>query len=258
MLEGRVILRADGVPDIRRNQHRLLGHEVAGVRTKGKHLLIDLDNSWTVHVWLGMPGRVTVTAGTTTRVVDDRRGGAQVDRGAIRLELHTEAGVVEVWSAPQVDFERRRVVDRALASLGPDVADPSFDWEAFSKAVAATDPARPVGDVLVDQRILAGIGNEYRNEILFLERHHPSRPVGELDENERLDLARRGIRLMNANVTNRVRVTTGDARRPTWVYGRSGKSCRKCGTAIESAHLGTPPRITFWCPTCQTAGSPDR
>lgn len=112
--------------------------------------------------------------------------------------------------------------------------------------------------MLVDQRILAAFGNEYRNEILFLERHHPSRPVGVLDENERLDLARRAVRLMNANVTNGVRVTTRDARRPTWVNGRSGKPYRKCGTAIESSHLGTPPRITFWCPMCQVAGSPGR
>ena len=115
------------------------------------------------------------------------------------------------------------------------------------------DPGRPIGEALLDQRNLAGIGNIYKTETLFLRRVSPWRPVGQVDElAELVELARQ---LLEANKERIGQVTTADTRpgRQNWIYGRAGRPCRRCGTAIRQASQGPDlaERITYWCPRCQ-------
>jgi len=115
------------------------------------------------------------------------------------------------------------------------------------------DPARPVGEALLDQRNLAGIGNIYQSETLFLRGVSPWRPVGAVENlPDVVDLARR---LLESNKNRVGQVTTGDTARgrETWVHGRNRRPCRHCGTPIRTAGLGTAPqqRVTYWCPRCQ-------
>jgi endonuclease VIII len=257
VLEGHTIVAVTGVSDIRRHADRVVGYQVSGIRTIGKHLLIDLASGWTIHVWLGMPGRVTVAGESHRSHAGERPPGAarRSQSGAIRLHLETSQGTVTVSAAPTVEIERRRVIDAALASLGPDVLAEPFDWRRYTERAALVDPERPVADVILDQRVLSGIGNEYKSEILFLDRVHPLTPWGQLDAEEVEGLARRAIALMQPNATRSRRVTTGTGTpgRNLWVYNRAGSPCRRCRSPIQSAEMGTPRRRTYWCPTCQAS-----
>ena len=258
VLEGHGVVAVAGVPEIRRHADRVVGHLVSEVRTLGKHLLIDLSSGWTIHVWLGMPGRVIVSRGSSRSFVGERQPGLSQDPGATRLRLETGQGTVTVISAPTVEIERRRVIDAALASLGPDVLADPFDWDGFADRAAKVHPARPVADVITDQRVLSGIGNEYKSEILFLERLHPLTSWGDLSQAEIESLARRAIVLMAPNATRPRRITTGAATPggERWVYNREAGACRRCRSPIQSAELGTPRRRTYWCATCQTPRAP--
>ena len=119
-------------------------------------------------------------------------------------------------------------------------------------------PEAAVSDLLLDQRIVAGIGNEYKCEVLFLERIHPLTPVSRLGNPD--SLVGRARRLMRPNATAQApRTTTGDhlRARATFVFERTGKPCRRCRTAIVQGWVGAPhPRITYWCPTCQPEPAP--
>lgn len=255
ILVGRTVDAVEGAAEVRAQAGRLIGHEITGVRTNGKHLLVDFDNDWSIHVWLGMPGRVAVAESGGHRFTEgrDRRERSLTDEGAVRLRITTAAGQALVYGAPVVEVERRRVIDASLERLGPDVLADGFDWELFDARASQVDPARAVVDVLLDQRVMAGVGNEYKNEILFLERIHPLRRFEGVADPRRL--ADRAITLMTPNARRGTRITTGDPGRgrESWVYGRGGKPCRRCRTAIEVAHLGDPhARITYWCPRCQS------
>ncbi|MDX1447953.1 MAG: Fpg/Nei family DNA glycosylase [Acidimicrobiia bacterium] len=251
VLEGQTVTRAGGVPQVRRHAGRVVGATAVGVRTVGKHLLIDLSTAWTIHVWLGMPGRVRVSAGRRSTALGESRRRERHDQGAIRLLLETDAGRVEVWSAPTVEIERTRVIEDRLDRLGPDILVHPFDWSRFESLVVKADAGRRIGDILLDQRLVSGIGNVYRNEVLFCEGVHPLTPLAALPSDRLADIVRRAIRLMRANTRGGPRVTTGNAGQPAWVYDRAGLPCRRCGQAIQAAHVGSPPRITYWCPGCQ-------
>jgi len=139
-----------------------------------------------------------------------------------------------------------------VGHLGPDLLGADWDPAEAQRRLSA-DPARPVGEALLDQRNLAGIGNVYKAELLFLRGIDPWRPVGDAgDLGPLVQLARQ---LLDANKERFSQVTTGNPARgqETWVYGRSGRPCRRCHTAIKSDR-GTiaTDRITFWCPSCQT------
>jgi endonuclease-8 len=156
-------------------------------------------------------------------------------------------GVVEVLpTAKEADV---------VGHLGPDLLGPDWDAEEAVRRLM-TGPQRPAGEAFLDQRNLAGVGNVYQCELLFLRGIHPWRPVGEIrDLPATVDLARR---LLDANKDRMGHITTGLQMRGQehWVYGRAGRHCRRCGTVIlrdEGTGQGgeTEGRITFWCPACQ-------
>ncbi|MDP9240971.1 MAG: DNA glycosylase, partial [Actinomycetota bacterium] len=134
----------------------------------------------------------------------------------------------------------------------PDLLDPAADLaEAVRRLLDRPD--RAVGPALLDQRNLAGIGNLYKSEVLFLSGVSPWTPVGEVAGPDQLvGLARR---LLRANKDRWEQITTGETApgRQHWVFERAGRPCRRCGTPIRSAEQGDPPyqRFSYWCPRCQ-------
>ena len=238
VLAGRVLGRCDiRVPAFATVD--LSGERVNEVVSRGKHLLTRVGNH-TIHTHLKMEGSWQIY-----------RPGARWRRPAWQARIILansewetvgfELGIVEVLP--------RDAEDTAVGHLGPDPLGPNWDAAlALERLLAAPDA--PVGAALLDQSVMAGLGNVYRNELCFLRGVLPTRPVGEVPQPEKLvDLAHR---LINANKDRAARTTTGNLRGVTsWVYGRDGKPCLRCGTTILRGSVGDPPRDSFWCPHCQ-------
>ncbi len=240
-LAGRVLVRSDfRVPRFATTD--LTGRSVTEALSRGKHLLIRVDGDITVHTHLRMDGswRIGPASGYPPRDHRVRLVLANAQWQAVGRLL----GIVEVM--------RTSKESDAVGYLGPDLLGP--DWDAAEAVHRLTaDPARAIGEAILDQRNLAGIGNIYKNETLFLRRISPWRPVSQVDElPELVDLARQ---LLEANKERAGQVTTGDSRpgRQNWIYHRAGRPCRRCGTIIRQANQGPDlaERITYWCPRCQ-------
>ena len=242
-LSGRVLTRSDfRVP--RFATADLTGRPVIETVSRGKHLLTRVDGDITVHTHLKMEGtwRVSPSRGYLPR---DHR---------IRLLLANAEWQAAGFQLGIVELVRTSREGQSVGHLGPDLLGPDWDaGEAVRRLTAR--PERPIGEALLDQRNLAGIGTIYRAETLFLRGVHPWRPVGEIPDLTGLtEMARR---LLDANKARAETITTGNAARGAqlWVYGRSGQRCRRCGTIISRGSLGPEPeeRIAFWCPRCQPA-----
>jgi endonuclease VIII len=241
-LAGRVLTRSDfRVP--RYATTNLTGRVVTEAVSRGKHLLIRTGDGITVHTHLRMDGSWRVRP-ARERVANSHRIRlilANAEWQAVGYQL----GVVEVLPTASEHT--------VVGYLGPDLLGPDWDPAEAERRLRG-DPARPVGEALLDQRNLAGIGNVYKAELLFLRGIDPWRPVGEVaDVAALVGLAQR---LLEANKERFGMITTGVARRgeQTWVYGRAGRPCRRCGTPVKSADQGRNPeeRITYWCPRCQS------
>jgi len=241
-LAGRVLTRSDfRVP--RYATVNLTGQTVTEAVARGKHLLIRTDRGLTVHTHLKMEGawRIQPAAG---------RPPAQSYK--LRLVLANTEWIAAGYQLGITEVLRTAREDQVIGHLGPDLLGP--DWDAAEAVARLTkDLRRPVGEALLDQRNLAGLGTIYMAETLFLRGVDPSRPVGSVDDLGAL--VEVGHQLLDANKTRAGHVTTGDASpgRETWVYGRAGRPCRRCGTVIRRGEAGPPgqERIRFWCPNCQ-------
>jgi endonuclease-8 len=221
----------------------LAGERVDEVVSRGKHLLIRVGDA-TIHSHLKMEGTWEVYAPQ-----QHWRHPAFQARVVLRTEEATAVG----FQLGLLEVIPRNREEEAVGHLGPDLLGPDWDAEEAVRRLAA-HPETPVAVALLDQRNLAGIGNEYANELCFLRGMLPTRPVSGADLPATVSLARR---LLTANRDRVVRVTTGDTRRgrTTWVYGRRGEPCRRCGTPIHRSELGRvegEERVTYFCPNCQT------
>lgn len=225
----------------------LEGRTVEGLRTRGKHLLIDLDDGTLLRVHLGMKG-------TWHRYGVDE--GYRGSLGSVSVLLQTDEHVVVCLLAPTVERMdlRAEASHPVLSRLGPDLLQPVDLDEVVARARAR---GGPLGEVLLDQTVACGLGNVYKCELAFLFGLDPFADVGDVDPGVLGDLYRRGAALLAANV-GRLRDTTGlgPGRPSTWVYGRAGRPCLRCGGRIARRTTGRDlPRITDWCPRCQrTAG----
>jgi endonuclease-8 len=226
---------------------RIVGSEIVSATAHGKHLLIDFTNGWTLRTHLQMTGQWHIYApGERWRKTP----------GKARAVIETAATVAVCFAAPTVQLAPRRFVARRLANLGPDLMQ-QFDVAETASRVLAMGGSGSICDTILDQSIVAGIGNVYKSEVLFLEGIHPDTPTEQLEPETIAALLVRAGRLLEAN-RGRNRTTTG-SRRPgnqTWVYGRGGRECRRCATTIKSAVRGPLERATYWCPRCQPAGDP--
>jgi endonuclease VIII len=240
-LSGRVLLRSDfRVP--RYATTDLTGRTVTETVSCGKHLLTRVDGDITVHTHLKMDGSWRIGPATSSPGRDYR----------IRLILANREWQAVGMLLGIVEVIRTSREHAAIGHLGPDLLSSEFDADEAVRRLGA-DPARTIGEALLDQRNLAGIGTIYRAETLFLRGVSPWRPTGEVSDLHGLvELARR---LLDANKDRGGTVTTGDRARGAqlWVYGRAGLPCRRCGTQIRRAELGPAleERIAVWCPRCQ-------
>jgi endonuclease VIII len=247
-LAGRRLTRAElRVPSLATAD--LTGRRVDDVVARGKHLLVRIEGGWTLHVHLRMDGAWRIFA-------PGRRwqGGPSHQ---IRAVLANTDAVAVGYRLPVLELLRTADEGAAVGHLGPDLLGPDWDpAEAVRRLLS--DPARPVGEALLDQRNLAGIGNVYKSELCFLRGITPWTPVGDAARPERMvELARR---LLEANKSRHGHITTGDTRRGRghWVYGRGHEPCLRCGTAVRRAPQGASPeeRVTYWCPSCQKGPAP--
>ncbi len=214
----------------------LTGRVVDEVLSRGKHLFIRVADA-SIHSHLKMDGAWLV-GGQIRRVPAHK----------IRILLETDES-----RAAGVDLGVLEILQRdhdldAVAHLGPDLL--GADWEPrVAAANLVADSDRPLADALLDQRVMAGVGNVYANELCFVFGQRPTAPVSAVKDPLRVVQRARDMLWLNRSRVNRT--TTGDTRpgRDLWVYGRAGQPCRRCGTAIESD--GSGDRVIFWCPNCQ-------
>lgn len=239
----------------------LAGQVVIASLSRGKHLLLRTDAGLTLHTHLRMQGSWTVVGAgrrLPARVADRARVLLHLDDGRTAVAL--DMPVVEVLAT-------RREAD-AVGHLGPDLLGADFD-PAAAAARLVREPGRPVVAAVLDQRNLAGAGNLWTVEALFLRGLFPWTPVGAVAVAPLVDLLHR---LLWSGLRTGAMVTTGDPRpgRTHWVYGRARRPCRRCGTpvAFRAALGGADPtrpsrtlgsaeaagdRETWWCPNCQPA-----
>lgn len=233
--------------DLRVPQHataELRGQTVKEVVSRGKHLLTRTSEDVTLHTHLGMDGSWRILhAGRTVPGPGDHR---------VRVVLGNAEWVAIGSLLRVVELLPTGREDTAVGHLGPDLLGSDWDpEEAVRRLTEAPDEA--IGDALLDQRNLAGIGNLYKAELLFLRGVHPWTPVSDVKDLDRMvKLARQ---LLWTNREHPEQSTTGDLRRgrSQWVYGRGGEPCRRCATLVARGEQGPAgrQRVTFWCPTCQ-------
>jgi endonuclease VIII len=222
---------------------RIVGATIDAVEAQGKNLLISFDNGLRLRTHLRMHG-------SWHRYRPGERWRRPPNRA--RLVIEVPGAVAVCFDAPVVElFEARAAaIHPTLARLGPDLLDPAFgEDDAAEIRRRLRDPVRadlPISAALLDQRVLAGIGNIWRNETLFAERVDPLARVGDLDDATLDRLVATARRLLRASVAD------GAGRPRMAVYRRVGRPCPRCGTTIRSAPLATAiPRTTYWCPRCQ-------
>ncbi|MEU7819755.1 DNA-formamidopyrimidine glycosylase family protein [Catellatospora sp. NPDC049133] len=223
----------------------LAGYRVADSLSRGKHLLLRVvspeHRELTLHSHLRMEGAWRVYA----------PGERWTGRPAflIRVVLRTAKSVAVGYHLHDLKLVPTAREAELVGHLGPDLLGPDWDPEEAVRRLSA-DPARPVGEALLDQRNLAGIGNLYRCELLFLRGVWPWTPVGDVPDLP--GMVTLGQRLLAANRGRWTQSTTGSLRRgeTSYVYGRRAQPCRRCNGPIAKRD-GDTERITYWCPRCQ-------
>jgi len=250
MLAGEVITAADlRWPGI--STADLRGMRTLEVASRGKNILHRLDSGLTLHSHLRMEGqwRMEATGRLTDRTLANPRLRALVGTGrwtALGLRL------------AKLTLVATRDEGRLVGHLGPDVLGP--DWDAAEAARRLAVSEATIAAALLDQRNLAGVGTLYASETLFLTGLSPWLPATDLTSAQIRGVVDRVHRLLDANRRHATQSTTGMARHgeTTYVHGRSGRPCRRCGGPVRVGVLGDPPqdRAFFYCPTCQGGLAP--
>ena len=256
-LAGSAVTRFESaLPALNRIDHDrpLAGRTIESVSARGKHLLMTFSGDLVLRTHMRMNGSWHIY-----------RPGERWQRPArdMRIVVETARFVAVGFNVPVAEFLTGRELSRhsVLEALGPDLLAPSFDREEVLRRMR-NEAGTAIADVLLNQRVVAGIGNIFKSEVLFLASVDPFRPTNELsDETLRL-IVNEAAAQLRANVLERsqtlstasgIRTTRSlDPREKLWVYGRGGKPCRKCGTTIRAKKTGDDARLTYWCPGCQT------
>jgi endonuclease VIII len=241
VLEGHTVTRFEAPRVVGRKPS--VGSTVTSVEARGKHLLIAFSDGLTLHTHMRMTGSWHIY-----RQGERWRKAPWMARAIVAVDTGYEA---VCFNAPVVEVHDQRdpTPKRGLDTLGPDLCLPDVDLDAAVERMAhLTTGEEEIGNVLLDQRVAAGIGNIYKSETLFACGVDPFRPVVELDGATRRRLLEMASRLLRANLGSGARTTTTQG--GLGVYGRRGRPCRRCGTPIRSARQGQN-RVTYWCPTCQ-------
>jgi endonuclease-8 len=248
-LGGQVVERVETRVSELAGVRELTGQRIDRIETRGKNLLIVFDDGRVLYTHLRMHGSWHLYRPGETWRKPARRA---------RVVLHTDRFVAVCFNAPVVEVleERRLAAHRTIGALGPDLLAPEADLDALALRLAAHGGDRPIGELLMRQRTVAGIGNVYKSEVLFL---CGVDPFARTDALERVTLRRllsTARELMQKNLggqPRRTRFALDEGR--FWVYGRSGKPCRRCGTPIALRRQGLDGRTTYYCPACQAVAS---
>jgi len=247
-LAGKVLIRSDlRVP--RYATADLTGRTVLDVTPRGKHLLIRIEGGLTLHSHLQMDGAWKVYA------AEQRWSGGPAHQ--IRAILGTADRTAVGYRLPVLELLRTTDEHRAVGHLGPDLLGPDWDpGRALENLLR--DPARALGEALLDQRNVAGIGNVYKSELCFLLGATPWLPIGDLRAEHAARLPALAKRLLEENRDSPARSTTGRREQKLFVYGRASRPCLRCGTPVRVADQGdgSRERPTYWCPACQSGPTP--
>jgi endonuclease-8 len=235
----------------KRLRERLEGDLVTAAEARGKHHLLMTEAGRTLISHLKMSGRWRI-----------QPAARPARRGGLFLRLVGERYQALLYRCPTVQLlEPWEPIPPAIARLGPDLLAEGVEGGPTALAAfAGVDPDRAVGEVLLDQRVMAGIGNAYKNETCFLAGVDPWRAIADLTREERHALGEIAADLLAAGVEQGGRIGTysppGVSARArigtTWVHGRANRPCRACGSRIRARGQGEDNRTTFWCPTCQS------
>jgi endonuclease-8 len=232
----------------------ITGRTIDTVRAVGKHLLIELSGRLVLRTHMRMNGSWHIY----------RRGERwRRPRRDMRIVIATEDFEAVAFTVPEAEFLREDALARHkdLRQLGPDLLSPSFDpEEALVRMRARRESA--IADVLLNQRVVAGVGNVYKSEVLFICGVDPFAPVASLSDDALRQILETSRRLLTVNVRDGVapmttytgyRRTTrrDDPKERLWVYGRGRRPCRRCGAAISVKKTGLDARLTYWCSNCQ-------
>jgi endonuclease-8 len=233
----------------------ICGRTVERVDARGKHLLIWFSGDLVLRTHMRMNGSWHIY-----------RPGERWFRPhhEMRIIIETAAIHAVAFNVPVAEFATAAKVTEteALRELGPDPLSPTFVAEDAIGRILSRDEVE-IADVLLDQSAIAGLGNIYKSEVLFVGRVNPFATVRDLAREDVERLVAVAVKLMRANVSEAVRgaiVTYGGLRRTTgrldpgarlWVYGRAGRPCRRCGTPISRHKQGPYARSTYWCERCQ-------
>lgn len=251
-LAGQVVTSASSVlADVDRAfaAHGVAGRTVARVTAHGKHLAMAFSGDLILRTHMRMHG-----AWHLYRPGEPWRRSAR----RLRIRLDTAPWIALAFDVYDAELVAASAPTRvaAIARLGPDLLAAEVDVPALAARVRG-EGTRPLADVLLDQGVVAGIGNVFRSEVLFLEGLSPRTPADALSASQAEALVRRAVRLLRLNARPGVgrRVTTGRLAPGDglWVYQRTGRPCRRCGTPIESFAEMPVARRCYWCPSCQPA-----
>jgi endonuclease-8 len=249
-LAGRVITRFETVfPQLARIDHDapLAGRTVERVSAAGKNLLMHFSGDLHLRTHMRMHGSWHIyKPGERWRM----------RRSDMRIVLETSEWVAVAFNVPVAELHDSRSLERQedLLRIGPDFIGEEFDFEEALRRIRAR-PDEEIADVLLNQRVVSGIGNEYKSELLFMTRISPFAHVTDVTDEQLMDVLRIARKVMVANVTKRsgARITTFslNPNEKQYVYGRGGQPCRRCGTPVQYAKQGQNARGTYWCSRCQ-------
>lgn len=226
---------------------RLAGDVLERMDAHGKHHLFRFRSGRVLHSHLRMGG-----------VWRAYPAGHDIPRRGVWLVLATERAAIALYRGPVLTLLEPGAQLPQVDALGPDLLAADIDHGVIAVRLRSAEATRQVGDVVMDQRVMSGIGNVYKSETLFLAGVDPWRAVSTLTADEADDIVRIGAELLSTGVRDGGRITTYrpplGTRNPgerTWVYGRRGRPCRQCGAPVRSRGQGDGSRTTYWCSRCQ-------
>ena len=256
-LAGHIITRFESVyPLLTRIDHDtpLAGRRVIDATARGKHLLMTFEGDLILHTHMRMHGSWHIY-----KTGERWRAPAR----DMRIVIATQQYVAVGFNIPVAEFLSSASLARhtQIQELGPDLTDPGFDRQEVVRRLRARDDA-PLHEALLDQRVLSGIGNVLKSEVLYVARVNPFRHVSTIDDATFDRIMDVSLRLMKMNIDEGHLLKSSIGRRTTgsldpgvklFVYGRGGKPCRRCGAPIQASKTGRDARLTYWCPRCQPA-----
>jgi endonuclease VIII len=217
---------------------RLAGRPVTEVSAHGKHLFLRFGDDLTIHSHLRMTGSWRVHPEGARWARSPRRAWLVLSKDGVDV-VQFDGPVLELLT------ETRRRFDLRLRALGPDIVAETFDEAAFLRRLREDDPTRGIGDALLDQRTIAGIGNVWKAEGCWLAGIDPWRPAGTVSDEEALRIVAATRPRMQESARD------GNQTRHRKIYNNAGRPCPRCGTRIQGRGQGDDNRTTYWCPGCQ-------